>query len=138
MTPKQKKYLQWLTTPDSERDPQTEEELATHLKCKPSTLQRWVRQPEFQEAFDLEIHHNLTLKIWSLYQVLAEKALEGDFRSLKIILEILRHYPIPKDSDQSIEKPPIVYTVEDYAKADKLYRELDHQATCDLDPSIWS
>jgi hypothetical protein len=138
MTPKQKQYLQWLLAPINERKPKTEEELASVLRCQAATLKRWCLLPEFQEALDEEIQYRLVSQKWAIYQVLAQKALEGDFRSIRMFLEFTGDYPVPQDSAQQGEDlPEIRFTLEDYARAAKRVREWEQMEFGHIDPAEW-
>ncbi len=138
MNTKQRKYIQWLLTPLDERQPQTEEELASMLKCRLSTLRRWFNQPEFQQALDQEIHHRMDLQKGLAYHVLVQKALEGDFRSIKILMEIIGQYPVSPKTAQSSQPGVQPFTIEEYKEALKNVKEWEQQEFGHLDPSDWS
>jgi hypothetical protein len=44
-------YLEWITTPPSERDPRTKQQVAELLGVGVKTLREWERKPHFQDAW---------------------------------------------------------------------------------------
>lgn len=46
--PRKMRFIEWLTTPPSMRDPETEEEFAAVIDVHPKTLHNWKRDPEFK------------------------------------------------------------------------------------------
>lgn len=45
------RYIQWLTTPPSHREPRTEVELAREMDVYPKTLWNWRQEREFREVW---------------------------------------------------------------------------------------
>ena len=117
----QRQYIEWLALPYHLRVPPTLEEVAAVLNRKPVTLKRWSTQPGFQKEVDLAIGRRLLQRRANVYETIGEKAEAGDFRFVKILLEIIRHYPIPKD-DASQKQPLPHYTIEDYHASTKRLR----------------
>lgn len=137
MNHKQKKFIQWLVTPVDSREPKSEDDLAKVLNCRPSTLRHWFNQPEFQAALNLEIRHQMDLQKGATFQTLLQKALQGDFRSIKTILEFLGQYPVPKDGLALSDQGTMPFTLEEYTEALKLVREWEEQEFGHLDPTHW-
>ena len=110
------RFIEWTALPDKLKEPSTQEELAEELKRKPETLERWSRSDEFQLQVDKAIGRRLLKRKANIYEAIREKAEGGDFRFIKLLLEMMHHYPVPKEA--FTEKVPLPkYTVEDYAKA---------------------
>jgi hypothetical protein len=112
----QKRYIKWLATPERLRDPPTEDELAEELDRRPATLTRWRSIPGFQGAVDQAIRSRLLSRKAEIFEVVRVKAEEGDFRYLKMALELIGVYPLPKPGAH--ERQPLKpYTAEEYAQA---------------------
>jgi len=123
MNKKQKRFIQWLLTPTGERQPKTQEELAGELNCRPSTLKRWFNLPEFKQALEAEIQYQVELQVAGTYQVLIQKAMDGDFRSIKELLNKKDPYPPPTAKDASQEGYEGPFTYEEYQQARKNIKE---------------
>jgi hypothetical protein len=52
--PRKMRYVEWLTTPPTARDPKTERELARELDVYPKTLFNWRTDREFREVWQGE------------------------------------------------------------------------------------
>jgi hypothetical protein len=114
-SPKQQCLIQWLAKPVVDRDPKNLDELAIKLNRRPATLERWQRLPGFDLAVDQAIRHLLLDRIPEFYKVIADKAVSGDFRFLKLALELAGHYP-----PRRVVPPPDVvkpFTIDEYRDA---------------------
>jgi len=127
--PKQNRYIHWLAQPTANRIPPTEAEIALELKRRPTTLQRWRTLPGFQEAVLQAIKEHLHQRLPDIYESIGQQAEGGDFRFIKLSLELMGYHPIPKNSDQKEPeryKPEI--TIEEYKdvfkKMEKWNKEL--------------
>jgi hypothetical protein len=108
--------IEWLATPERLRDPATEDELAEELNRRPATLTRWRSLPGFQDAVDKAIRSRFLERKAEIFEVVRVKAEEGDFRYLKMALELIGVYPLPKPG--APERQPLKpYTAEEYAEA---------------------
>jgi hypothetical protein len=101
------------------RVPVTMDELAQELDRRPETLTRWQRSPGFEQAVDDAIRQRLDQRKADTYEVIGEKAEAGDFRFVKLMLELWGHYPARKISAerQAERKKSEPFGVEKYREA---------------------
>lgn len=121
---KQTRYIEWLSQPHEKRSPANETELAHELNRRPATLQRWRTLPGFQEAVFQAIKAHLNLRLPAIYESIGQQAEGGDFRFIKLALELMGHHPIPKwniDKEPERYKPTI--TIEEYKD---VFRKMDN------------
>jgi len=91
-TARQQKFIEWLSTPNYERYPQTHEELADELGITSRTLRRWKSKPELQEAVRQRIRELLGDDLPDIYGALRKKAKEGNFQHIKLAMEMTGEY----------------------------------------------
>jgi hypothetical protein len=112
----QRRYIDWLSSPTSLRDPQNEVELVQELGCRPATLTRWRSIPGFQGAVDEAIQRRLLDRKANIFEVVGSIAEKGDIRHIKMALELMGVYPPPKPTPPGRDPLP-PYTAEEYTKA---------------------
>ena len=127
MNKKQKRFIQWLLTPVEGRHPESQEELAKELNCRPSTLRRWFNTPAFKRAIDEEILYQIEVKKASTYQALIQKAMEGDFRSIQALIDMQGSTPTPENGKLDSEERDGPFTYEEYRQALKNIEEWERR-----------
>ena len=112
-TVKQVRFIQWLALPESERVPKTQKELAGELNLRPATLSRWKRLPGFDLAVLKEAGRRLGQRMPEILAVIGQKAAAGDFRFVKLALELAG-----QDQNQQLAgQAPRPFSAEEYAAA---------------------
>lgn len=86
---KQLEYLEWLVTPQPERQPRTQGQLAQKLGVDPTTLRRWEKKPSFKKEWDKRVSEiqGSPERTQRLLDALYAKALEGDNRAAQLYLQ---------------------------------------------------
>ena len=86
---KQLEYLEWLVTPQPERMPRTQGQLAQKLAVDPTTLRRWEKKPIFKKEWDKRVNEiqGSPERTQRLLDALYAKALEGDNRAAQLYLQ---------------------------------------------------
>jgi hypothetical protein len=113
--PKQTRYIQWLAQPNGKRSPASEAELALELNRRLATLQRWRTLPGFQDAVTQAINDHLHQRLPAIYESIGQQAEGGDFRFVKLALELMAYYPVPKNSDiKETERSKPTISIEEY------------------------
>ena len=89
---RQRKFIEWLATPNYERYPPTQEELATEIGVVSRTLRRWKKKPELQEAVRQRVRDLLGDDLPDIYGALRKAAKEGNFQHIKLVMEMTGEY----------------------------------------------
>ena len=86
---RQLQYLEWLVTPQPERIPRTQAEMARQLNVDPTTLRRWEKKPVFKKEWDNRVNEiqGSPERTQRLLDSLYAKALEGDNRAAQLYLQ---------------------------------------------------
>jgi DNA-binding MurR/RpiR family transcriptional regulator len=88
----QLEVVSWLTTPESERKPETLEELAAEIGVRPATIRRW-RTRKLDALAAEEARMRLLEHLPEVYQTLANKAQEGSHEHIGLFLRIAAGQP---------------------------------------------
>ena len=92
----QVRLIRWLALPGANRQPPTLSGLAKRLKLRERTLLRWLRDPDLVLAAERAAGWRLTRGIPEILNVIYTKALGGDYRFVKLALDLteeLRQQP---------------------------------------------
>jgi len=86
---RQLQYLEWLVTPQPERTPKTQLEMARYLDVDPKTLRRWEKKPTFKNEWDKRVNEiqGSPERTQRLLDSLYAKALSGDNRAAQLYLQ---------------------------------------------------
>lgn len=101
---KQLEYLEWLVTPQPERQPRTQGQFAQKIGVDPTTLRRWEKKPVFKKEWDKRVNEiqGSPERTQRLLDALYSKALEGDNRAAQLYLQATnRLVPAPAPSQAS-------------------------------------
>jgi len=85
-------FAEWLAVPKELREPRTQKELAAMLDEQPWTLSRWKKEEAFQTMVFEKARTYLGGKLPQIMHVIAEKAVAGQFRFVKLALELTNMY----------------------------------------------
>jgi hypothetical protein len=110
-SPKQRRFIQWLVLPEQHRSPKTQVELADELNLRPETLSRWKKLPGFYIAVGEAAFHRLEQRMPAVLDVIGEKAEAGEFRFVKLLLELNEKFK------QRFGEDGIHFTEEEFSKA---------------------
>jgi hypothetical protein len=97
------RYLQWLTTPKSEREPKTQQGLADEIGCHVRSLRDWQQDPLFREAWEREAKavvgtpERAQAVLDTLYAAAVDPANRNQVQAAKLYLE----------ATNSIKPPPV-------------------------------
>ena len=95
LTPDQYKYLEWVATPKSLRNPKTVLAFAKSIGVDRVTLWRWSKIPNFKQEFREAGRSVLEVELPNIYAALAKAASNGDVPAIKLALEVSGEY-VPK------------------------------------------
>lgn len=86
---RQLEYLEWLVTPQAERNPRTQNQFAQQINVDPTTLRRWEKKPAFKKEWDKRVSEiqGSPERTQRLLDALYAKALEGDNRAAQLYLQ---------------------------------------------------
>lgn len=122
-SPKQRKFIEWVATPKSDRDPPTYEEFATQLGITSRTLRNWRNLPGFwEEVWHLAEMH-LGDRLAGIYKALADKAEAGNVSAIRLALEATGKIN-PQTNIQQVNVAP--FTIEELNAARKASQTWDH------------
>lgn len=101
--PRKLRYLQWLTTPKSERDPPSQQKFADELGVHVRSLRDWQADPLFREAWEREAKavvgtpERAQTVLDTLYAAAIDRENRNQVQAAKLYLE----------ATNSIKPPPI-------------------------------
>ena len=89
LTPKQERYLEWLCTVPSERQPATKKLMSVELGVDVVTLRRWEKKQVFRDRWQAHVDETQGSPERSqrLLDSLYEKALSGDVKAAQLYLQ---------------------------------------------------
>lgn len=89
---KEERYLTWLLTPEGDRDPGTQKELAVELEVSVSTLKRWREYEHFEAEYNRRWRQlrGGPENVKKVVDALFAKAVGGDNTAMKLYLEWAR------------------------------------------------
>lgn len=103
---KETRLLNWLLTPEHEREPSTKAELAAELGVSTQTLRRWEQYEHFEAEYNRRWRQlrGSPDKVKAVVDRLYEKACSGDNQAMKLYLEWAREFKqaeavVPEDPD---------------------------------------
>jgi len=112
-SPRQQLFIRWLATPEVERSPETQAELAQQLGLRPETLVRWRGQPGFEQTVLADTFSRMRQRVPQILNVVAKKAEAGDYRFVQLALTLMNIF---QNMDQDgFKLPP--YTKDDLNRA---------------------
>jgi len=80
------RFLEWLATPQSERDPRTQRQFAKSFGIHETTLSRWKLDPEFVNKLPDAARMRLLEQTGSVLKKLVEMALSGNLWAIETFL----------------------------------------------------
>ena len=92
MKENKKRFAEWLAIPKKQRQPKTQKELAALLGVCPDTLTRWKSDPEVRALVDHHLRDRLEKELPDVFQVIIDKAKDGSYQYVKLILELTEKY----------------------------------------------
>lgn len=100
---RQLQYLEWLVTPQPERIPRTQAEMARQLNVDPTTLRRWEKKPVFKKEWDNRVNEiqGSPERTQRLLDSLYAKALEGDNRAAQLYLQATNRLVVAPPQSQT-------------------------------------
>ena len=106
LTANQQRYLEWLCTAPSEREPASKAKMAVHLGVDGSTLRRWEKKDIFVEAWKASVDsiQGSPERTQRLLDTLYSKALDGDTKSAQLYLQATNRMAPPTVTVQSNKK----------------------------------
>jgi hypothetical protein len=106
LTAPQQRYMDWLCTAPSERDPATKNAMANVLGVDVTTLRRWEKRPAFREAWKRQVDdfQGSPERTQTLLDTLYKKALEGDTKSAQLYLQATNRMAPPTVTVQQEKK----------------------------------
>lgn len=86
---KKKEYFLWKFKLNMYSTDKTEEELLRILDLKSfASMRKWERSPEYLTLVNLYIESQIAKDLEKVYQVVQEKAITGDEKSIKLLLDL--------------------------------------------------
>lgn len=86
---KKKEYFLWKFNLNVRGIEKTEEELCSKLQVKTlDFMRKWEKSPEYLSLVNLYIESQIATDMEKIYKVISEKAIEGDEKSIKLLLDL--------------------------------------------------
>ena len=102
-TPDQRKYLDWVATPKSLRNPKTVDLFAKSIGVDRTSLWRWSKLPGFTEEVAQSGRSYLKSELGEIFGALVKRALDGDVQAIKLALEVSGEYTPKQKVDLDID-----------------------------------
>ncbi|MEK4700269.1 hypothetical protein MKX47_11785 [Solibacillus sp. FSL R7-0668] len=89
LTWKKKEYFLWKFNLNVRVKGKTEEEICKTLNVKSlDYMKKWEKSPEYLALVNLYIESKTATDLEKIYKVVSEKAIEGDEKSIKLLLDL--------------------------------------------------
>jgi DNA-binding MurR/RpiR family transcriptional regulator len=115
LTPDQMKVLRWLTTPETEREPKTLDDLAAEIGVRTATILKW-RSRKLDALAAEETRMNLFEHLPEVYEVLAREAADGSPEHMELFLRVARGYGVPPITLTPPDRPTALMGTESNAQ----------------------
>lgn len=102
-TPNQRRFIEWLATPEMERFPTTQRALATDMGVHYQTLTKWHAKPEIKAEVKAIIMENLDDALVDVVYSFKAEAKKGSYQHQKTYFEMLGMYVPKQQQEQSGE-----------------------------------
>jgi hypothetical protein len=113
-SPNQRRFIEWLATPEHDRMPLNQRALATELGVHPVTLSKWRRHPGFMADVNALVDEHLADDYSDITDALKREARKGSFPHQKLYLELIGKYV----QKQEVKHDGGVRVVVEYVDAD--------------------
>lgn len=108
-SPEQLRFMAWLATPESERRPRFQRDLAGILGVHETTLSEWKRIPGFGQAvLSMAVELVKATDVARIVNAQVEKALAGDLGAARFVLDFVGGWPASAAAAQETPQSPQV------------------------------
>lgn len=113
LSQKQEKYLEWLLTPEINREPQTKKAFAESIDVFPSALFAWEKKKTFIERWKMGIEgmNQSPERTQRLLDAIYDKGMSGDTKSAELYLKATGN--MPNSSTLNIKTESVVRDISD-------------------------
>lgn len=107
---RKRRYMDWLTTPPSERSPRSKSQLAQLLRVSVRTLENWAEQPEFRTSWERRANDMIGSPerahqvLDALYRTAIDPHSRGHVQAAKLYLEATRAMR-PQQVELTLKRP---------------------------------
>ena len=91
-TPPKSRFMLWLSTPASERVPQTQKQLAKILDVSNVTLSKWKAEPGFSHEVLADVRRRELAFASGVLEKLRERALDGDLKAIELYATLILEF----------------------------------------------
>jgi hypothetical protein len=91
-TTNQRKFMEWLATPEYERQPISQGKFAAQIGIDQQTLSRWKRIPGFWTEVNTLVRETLGDAYYEVVDALKREARKGNFQHQKLYFEMIGEY----------------------------------------------